>query len=353
MQPLTAPNMPGDRVSAAEEYANYPGNAASPPAAKGKGRDFALDENPYGGINNPYGPPDMYSEFGGTRGGSSVPPAIIPSSSGQRETLWQGPTDEALQQHNEGHAYEYEQQRQLEAERAEQDAEAAWRTDTPARVDVTGVNGTPSVEESATAPWEPLNVKNHRGATPDPQSAPGVPPVLEPPAILTDQTPHHPDHLDLPPPPSMAALTARSVTPSANSDFHTPMEQPDPLAGGAPEVPSSPSLSIPPPSALGAAGGGKISAAAFRKARPQPRTSLDSTEDVTSPTNGGARRLPVPPIGGAPPSVSGSASPALGQADAPRFGVADAPASEAHHDAYGDAEGEVSPPPQYGGDSLR
>ncbi|WVF67615.1 hypothetical protein IAT40_002373 [Kwoniella sp. CBS 6097] len=241
-QALRAPSIPREEhnIAAAEEYANYPGNVASPDT-KGKGREFSLDTaDPYGGItHNPYGEHDptgqqrpgltqgqshIYSDFGGTRE--------------QGEVMFQGPDDHhddhakgphethhahfaagpeistdipgpsgttnALDNEDAGgqHDYEYEQQKAIDAEEAwkKLDAEEqAWKEQAAKEeqqeaVDVAVVpsDGPPVLPnphspddvqvngQQLKSPWEPLNVK--RGNTPEPYSAQNSIPPPPPPA---------------------------------------------------------------------------------------------------------------------------------------------------------------------------
>ncbi|WVQ95191.1 hypothetical protein IAU59_002285 [Kwoniella sp. CBS 9459] len=234
-QALRAPSIPREEhnIAAAEEFANYPGNVASPDT-KGKGRQFSLDTaDPYGGItHNPYNEHDpngqqrpgmgsshIYSDFGGTRE--------------QGEVMFQGPEDHHDEQakpphgthhahfaanpetsselpgpsgvktventENDGeHDYEYEQQKAMDAEEAwkKLDAEEqAWKEQAakedqePAAGPSTGHPVLPNPhspdevqpnDQQLKSPWEPLNVK--RGNTPEPYAAQNsVPPPPPPP----------------------------------------------------------------------------------------------------------------------------------------------------------------------------
>jgi hypothetical protein len=147
--PLSTPPIQQERVVAAEEFANYPGNVASP-EAKGKNRDtaYGLDENPYGGYEADQ---DRYKEFGGQQDSYGT-------ASGGNQVVWQGPTEEALHAHSQreqqqGHDYEYEQQRQIDS--------AAWQEQsqaTPIAEHPNG-NGHDSAYPPATASsWDPLTV---------------------------------------------------------------------------------------------------------------------------------------------------------------------------------------------------
>lgn len=136
---LTSRNPHEASIQAAEEFGNYPGGDVASPASarfagqdtqyhqasytnKGKGRDYGLDDNPYGGVVVPgaSGADEnhAYREYGGTR----APSAGTPAAAGGH-VFWQGPTDEAL--HGSGgagpaapepvaHAYEYAQHAEME-----------------------------------------------------------------------------------------------------------------------------------------------------------------------------------------------------------------------------------------------
>lgn len=156
-------------MTAAEEFANYPGNVASP-ESKGKNREttYGLDENPYGGYVADH---DRYREYGGDRQES------YGSAGGGSQVVWQGPTEDALRAHAQreeeqrqyqserGHDYEYEQQRQMDADAV------AWReTQPPVQEEQEQELGKGNDEEhlpnphAGGAPWEPLSIK--RGQTP-------------------------------------------------------------------------------------------------------------------------------------------------------------------------------------------
>ncbi|OCF57747.1 hypothetical protein L486_05212 [Kwoniella mangroviensis CBS 10435] len=378
-QALRPPSLPREReepnVAAAEEFANYPGNVASPDH-KGKGREFSLDTaDPYGGISaNPYDPAHtthapqshIYSEFGGHRRETGevmfnhddhhpdpapqLPPIGLggPSGSAQPHT----PIEDTQPEHG----YEYQQQKATDADEAWKKLEReeqAWKEAAEKEEleqeqhDTSGV-GLPNPysseekgpEGTLKSPWEPLNVK--RGNTPEPYppasqapapapaatAAPGLGQPLNippPPVITNNEVVKSPTTLDIPP------LPRPSFTP-AGSEFYTPAEvlDRDPLA--------SPSL----PSANGSVGG-KISAAAFRKGT-KPRGSLEP-DDESDSTSKMIRRLPVPPTNAA--SIALPASPAPGKEN---------PYDTGRFDDAGQIQGRTphSPPPGYQPeDSLR
>ena len=115
--------LPGqESLAAAEEYGNVPpaghagmpgagtgyGNSAPPPvgaggAGAGTGAgghhvNFALDDNPYGGLDGRYGSDNnAYREYGGLR--SDAADGVRPGQ-GQGQVVWQGPTEEALARQN-------------------------------------------------------------------------------------------------------------------------------------------------------------------------------------------------------------------------------------------------------------
>ncbi|EIW68385.1 hypothetical protein TREMEDRAFT_74265 [Tremella mesenterica DSM 1558] len=338
MLPLTAPNLPrlsGDRISAAEEFAHYPGNAVSP-ESKPTSRDYmnASYPNPSDPYNSDpsQSQSNIYDEFGGMR----PPPTGILNAGGSgsgAHVVWQGPTEEALNVNE--HDYERVQQREMDQEAAawQSVSEGVTTTEVP-EIQVPIEN-----EEVPTSPWEPLNVKRDHSVTPTPDP-------LNP--LATLGTPINPNSIptgngvgvgvkdDLLPPPNMAQLTTRIPTP-ATGEFYTPSEGPDPLNEIRTTVPrpSSPALSIPPPQPGG--GGGKISAAAFRRPRPLPRNS--EGEELPSP--GGIRRLPVPPSGG---FTSGNSGPNQ---------MNPTPNEGREEDAFPTAEAIPSPPPTYGEENLR
>lgn len=251
--------MQGDRVTAAEEFANYPGNVASP-QTKGKNRDtaYGLDENPYGGYVADH---DRYREYGGQRQDSYTGSAAA-AAGNPNLVVWQGPTEEALRAHatreiyqsevGHGHNYEYEQQKQMDTD------SAAWRDTqphdqrTPNGVGET-MNGDGQVPLSnphaGGAPWGPLSI--NRGQTPVTDDVNGAanghvrhmstPPVtdqqqqqhqLEPPLELSDPGRTQMDGtgtppisagtmIDLPPPNPAFLNDNRARTPQ--DGFYTPM----------------------------------------------------------------------------------------------------------------------------------
>lgn len=236
--------MHGDRVTAAEEFANYPGNVASP-ETKGKNRDtaYGLDENPYGGYVADH---DRYREYGGQRQDSYGADA-----SGGNQVVWQGPTEEALRAHatrgetyapERGHDYEYEQQKQLDAD------SAAWRDTqphnqhTPNGEQVNADGGPLTNPHEGGAPWGPLSVKRGQSPGPDTNGTSHVhfstAPAsgdhdLAPPLEITDPAGQsHPNGtatppttgvgmIDLPPPNPAFMNTDRARTPQEG--FYTPM----------------------------------------------------------------------------------------------------------------------------------
>lgn len=317
--------------------------------------------------------------------------------------VWQGPPEEAVQsngrrsheRHNgehqphverEQHAdpnhgasaqdYEYEQQRQRDAERALPDppreAEASTAADIPRpHYDEVATNASTPNEEpgSLKSPWEPLNVRRDRSATPEPaltlrdanlgapisipstdtdQSAhnygePSVPRSAEqePPSVVehaippaAEQTvhavpdqavltspPNHvvhtiasPTSIEMPPRPSFFNTNSTAPTPTpGDGGFYTPLEGPSMTSlpesvptsfqaekRPAPQTVSSPTVPVPV--------GGKISAAAFRRAA-KPRTSVDP-EDPGSAISPVARKLPFPPGRAETPTGSGGGLPA-------------------------------------------
>lgn len=134
-------------IRAAEEFGNFPGGEVASPmsvrsgqdqqqqyhqtsySGKGKGRDYGLDENPYGGVVVPGPAADenhAYREYGGTRA-SPAASGLAGGPAVNSQVFWQGPTDEAL--HASGgaggaapepvaHAYEYAQQAEMDAAHA-------------------------------------------------------------------------------------------------------------------------------------------------------------------------------------------------------------------------------------------
>ncbi|ORY20374.1 Eisosome component PIL1-domain-containing protein [Naematelia encephala] len=326
---LTAPTFPTDerRISAAEDYAHLPGNVGGRTDLKGKGRDYSLDDSPYG-------------EYGGER-------------SNGNQVVWQGPTDEALASETEtsAQAYEYEQQRALDAE------EAAWReqqTETEVGPGPDGaITQDVSDRDNLTSPWEPLQVRRSP-PSPEPQSQPQPQPIIEETAVLgapiaapaptIQENGHNPDYISMPPPPTISDMSA-PPTPGAEG-FYTPLEGPSPPVGRTSEErfesPAITSLPIVPV-------GGKISAAAFRRAA-KPRTSLDPDEVSAS---GGIRRLPVPPLGG----TTRSDTPSTLSASGVPLPVSPSIISEDQGN-FADAPGDSEAPPVYGHqttepDSLR
>ncbi|WWC71314.1 uncharacterized protein I206_105268 [Kwoniella pini CBS 10737] len=377
-QALRAPSIPREReepnVAAAEEYANYPGNVASPDQ-KGKGRDFALDTaDPYGGItHNPYDATQsqqqshIYGDFGGHRR-ETQPGEVMFNHDDHRDSVPQLPplgdtapipsgSGEPLRSQDEPeHDYEYEQQKAMDAEEAWkklEKEEQAWKEaaeneqleqdhgvgsselpnpHVPEEAAHAGVNGG---NDNLKSPWEPLNVR--RGNTPEPYSSANhsnghqlndkaldptagfglgqpveIPPVnTVPTPIVNNDVITSPATLEIPPVPRP------SFTP-AQSEFYTPTGtlDRDPLA-------------TPPiiPAASSSAGGGRISAAAFRKGtKPQPRPSLDPDDGLYSPsgdsdsTSKMIRRLPIPPMSpslGSNPVGTGAAGIALPASPAP------------------------------------
>lgn len=178
---------------------------------------YGLDDNPYGGIDS--GPqaldPNVYGEYGGVRG-PQLPPLHHLREGG--ETLWHGPTEQALReqnrqsdgieyaqariasmygarpavntgsgtatppavsfapgsaatpvnphQHNAGmdHDYEYAQQAELDAQ-AEHPEQEAWK-DAPTGHLPPGQ--TPVVADAAVSPpWQPLNVRREKSPGPE------------------------------------------------------------------------------------------------------------------------------------------------------------------------------------------
>jgi len=394
-------------VVAAEEFANYPGNVASP-EAKGKNRDtvYGLDQNPYGGYEADQ---DRYKEYGGERQNE------YGSASGGDQVVWQGPTEEALHAHSQreqqksdpryqseqGHDYEYEQQKHMDAEAA------AWRGQesvAPIAEYPNGHGHDESIYPPATASsWEPLSVNRETtvtdtngSSTPIPSAqiahdSLGAPLDLAPPVVDERNIAPSPSELSELAPPNAAFMTnSRGATPAEG--FYTPMEeldadpinqlerleqmekdyevpapavQNDTAIVAPPPPPPPPPMPIPVPSGRDSptpmtpnsptsasmfggssrtGGGGKISAAAFRRGA-KPRMS---TDDEASSS---ARRLPVPPMEsplvGVPPTIVQT----LPNGETER--VHDGAATEEGHGAWGEARRESDPPPVYGGESLR
>ncbi|ORX38258.1 Eisosome component PIL1-domain-containing protein [Kockovaella imperatae] len=470
-------------VAAAEqfEHPHSPNDPMHQPVDfKGKGRDFSLDEaNPYGGFDNPY-----------DRGTGRYPrtdQGATPNEASNQggQVFWQGPTEEALKAHSaqqeSGHDYEYDQQRQMDAEHA------AWQGGNVPQVPVvqepTPEAGHPQTEESVPVlgapaseynvqeqisnlppgaaaastlqrPWEPLNVRKDRAHSPTPvtlQDGPAPPaedsqesrprPVSQDPlsgigALMTstdiDEHDHH-ESIPEPKPEQRSSLEAHRI-PAPPSDsgsragFHTPAGGEAQEGGNAEYFPTPSQLPVPPrigsparsssplprssspapshsqqgsitsPIAASYApttGGGKISAAAFR--RPKPRTSDEvsrADDSPISPTyaNGNTafpssstaspgRRLPVPPgaqsngggtgIGMGIPPASPSALPPVVAAGLPVAGGPETPIEAnfalpasppqvstsrldpRHSGNFADVQGESSPPPTYHDESLR
>lgn len=404
-------------MTAAEEFANYPGNVASP-ETKGKNRDttYGLDENPYGGYEADQ---DRYKEYGGQRMDS-----YGSAGTAGNQVVWQGPTEEALHAHSQreqekqrdpryqseqGHDYEYEQQKQMDAD------SAAWRETpahnqaeqsfTPIAEHPTGDLQSPPATASS---WEPLSVKRDQApmadtngshlptSTGEASNVPlGAPVDLAPPTTDRDNAPSPSELSELAPPnPAFMNDGVRAQTP--NDGFYTPMEgldadpinqlerleqmekdyvipqsqstefattsgppppQPINVPTGrdspAPMTPSSPtSANMYGHRSTSSSGGGKISAAAFRRGA-KPRMSGDDEESRS------ARRLPVPPLasdsqgqvqGVVPPTIVQTLpSGEVGQPVHPQHETG----TEEGHAAYGDARMESDPPPVYAGESLR
>jgi len=328
--------------------------------------------NPYGGDEHAYG------DYGGTKGNGD-------------HVVWQGPPDDMIHGNEQdahdaiGSAmadegggttpevgagrpqdYEYEQQRQLDAERVEtQQAEAAFTGDTlhpPHDQDVVSSVSTPYEEPgNLNSPWEPLNVKRDHAA--DPESMTLRDANLGPPiSVATTDTDHtaqpaghtphtvtSPTSIDLPPPPTSFRNGMPSVSTPGDGDggFYTPLEGPT-LEQAPVAFPES------RPIPAGVPVGGRISAAAFRRAK--PRTSLDHDE-AGSPLSPMLRRLPVPPLRPETPVDAGvalAASPSIASEDyGYRFGHGHVWKVEQDAQSFADAKEEASPPPVNGGDSLR
>lgn len=241
-----------------------PGRIPNVTAVPPPGGSYGLDENPYGGIRNTY--------YGGDE------------TDARRQTLWQGPTEDALRQQNrasdgieyaqariasmyghsngvspsvndkplasiptnqqipeEGHDYEHEQQAEMDRQHElEQAAQRDQPDVVPAQdelpnphtgVPVGGVYPAEGLGKVLTPPWQPLNVK--RGATtPEPRQLHDnpVPPFINEPSVdnapLTGHSESHSNTSDLIPPPSMAQLHARAPTPGTEG-FRTPPETPN------------------------------------------------------------------------------------------------------------------------------
>ncbi|WWC90445.1 uncharacterized protein L201_005380 [Kwoniella dendrophila CBS 6074] len=348
-QALRAPSIPRERqdstdIAAAEEFANYPGNVASP-EQKGKGREFSLDTaDPYGGItNNPYDQnhasqpqSHIYSEFGGHRretgevmfnhddhhadSAPQIPPIVGgtdeplggPSTSGE-------PYTPPVENDQREHDYEYEQQKAMDAEEAwkklekEEEAwkEAAEKEEEQDQVADTSLpnphvsSEVQHVDNSLKSPWEPLNVK--RGTTPEPYTSVSLHdnPVpnhssagygLPPGAVLANPLG---EPLEIQPPtPAPASNTAPA--PIVNQDVVTspttldipPLPRPSFTPAGSEfytptetldrdPIASSPIVANPSSSSGMGGSGGKISAAAFRRGT-KPRNSTDPEETMNS-----------------------------------------------------------------------
>ena len=371
-QSLSSPS----NIAAAEEFANYPANAASPPTAipKGKGRDFSLDDSdPYGGItHNPYrdgGHAD--GDYGGMR------------AAGSDHVVWQGPGEDDSQGngHEDGedldepaannpdvvaHDHEYDQPRQLVAERAESAPEQQLAVDTNDTLpntheqDVVDNDASTPYDEMR-SPWEPLNLRRDHTATPEHtilRDANLGPPISMP-TTDTDQPLQQshpitsPTSIELPPPPTSFHDLQPAQTPGGDGQFYTPMEGPSMSLPDHLPVETRPATQ--PASFAPVALGGKISAAAFRRAA-KPQASLD-LEDSGSSLSPMTRRLPVPP--GRPETPVGAtvalpASPSIADEDH-RFEARHALGRRVDNDAeiHAEARKERSPPPSYANDSLR
>ena len=395
---ITTPQLPHHDLSAAEDYAHHPGGSNVPPPSqptygrKGKSVHYGMDESdPYGGISNAYDQQQtMYDDFGGSRGGQGG------------HVVWQGPTEDAVRgNHGQGrngddgsnHDYEYEQQRQLNAE------EAAWQESQghppsgpgQARLPLSGVSSSsahpfspaPADDPKLEAPWQPLNVRRDRSVSPDPVSLrDGAPPTLDAPnmgeSIRMPETGG--DYVTSPQEVLQRPPPIRSMDSSNSRDgFYTPREgnTPEPThaplpssAGPAPPAPLPLPSPIPPPQATTtyqmAPGSAKISAAAFRR---KPRgTSLDPEE--TGPMYGSdqsrqpqSRKLPyppgAPPPGTAPGGYGGMAGASGVRPETPIEASFELPASPTDRHrrdggTFADVMGDASPPPMYGhDDSLR
>lgn len=239
-----------ESIAAAEEFGHFPGGMPASPPTPGRqaygtsvpppgGGNYGLDENPYGGIENRFSTVgsngNNYGEYGGVRQSGTV--------NEKGETLWQGPTEDALKQQNRGSdgieyaqariasmyghpstsgrpsppvrgasasfvppagsqipegEPDYEHQQQAEMDRQNQQEQAAWRdqagpSGSAAPALATPINTLPNpygedevtptqdrpTESALNAPWQPLNVKR---ATPEPTSLydPPVPAPNEP-----------------------------------------------------------------------------------------------------------------------------------------------------------------------------
>lgn len=368
--PLRTPSIPHDEhsIAVANEYADYPANAPTSPESKGKQREtYSVDvAEPYDGIEqNPYaskttnGQQHIYSEFGGTRqvmfqdsnndhpsaSELAIPPAPGPSGTEHGE--------------EKGHDYEYEQQKQMDAEDAWKKLEAeeaAWKSQETAETlpnphspteTIPAAVPAPVAQESGDmyAPWQPLNLKKENNIESPTTTLHDAPTPVAPapsfaPIPLGEPTNHAPVQTEVLSsseliPPQTSWRAGASPTPGA-SDFHTPLSSPNPgldntgLNNG-PVDKEAPREYFP--SNMGT--GGKISAAAFRKGT-KPKTSMGPEDSPNTSAGssvvsiGEVRRLPVPPHG--PADIELPASPA--------------PGTTKHEDGY--EEGRVaSPPPVY------
>ena len=274
-----APHLPNPhQVAAAEEFGTLPhGVNGTLNGTKGKDRDYSLDTaDPYGGLSNPYQAHQSspYDEFGGTRGAAN-----------DRHVMFQGPTtDEAAPSPKVD--YEYEQQKQLDAE------ERAWREGQPTTSVPTGLGAvippvqhevqptTTQVDENGLGvPWQPLNVKRERGsANSIALHDDGVPQLDTPDLGERIAAPGHstrnhqtgymenrandvhgqsndymtsPTTIDLPPPPPIGSMYGGggAATPPEREGFYTPLEGPTPEPfhpSTLPDQPSPPFDSVPP-----------------------------------------------------------------------------------------------------------
>lgn len=304
--------------------------------------------DPYGGIEkDPYSPETtngqhkIYSEFGGTRQVMFQDPNNDhPSTSELAIRSAPGPSGTG---HEEGkvHGYEYEQQKQMDAEDAWKKLEAeeaAWKSQETVEtqsnphsptetIPATVPAPAPQEDGDMYAPWQPLNLKKENSAeSPATISHDGPVPVAHSPTLapipLGEPTNPAPvETEDLPPselvPPQPAWRAGATPTPGA-SEFHTPLSSPNPAldntglnSGSVDKEPAREYF----PSNMGT--GGKISAAAFRKGT-KPKTSLGPEDSpntsVGSPVTsiGEVRRLPIPPSG--PAGIELPASPVSGTA---------------------------------------
>ncbi|KAK4689622.1 hypothetical protein P7C73_g485, partial [Tremellales sp. Uapishka_1] len=259
-------------VVAAEEYAHYPGNVASP-SAQGKDRGYSSHDG-YGGLShNPYAPRPVEDESGAQRG----------------EVVFAEPPETS----DPSHDYEWEQQKQMDVERAKE--EAVWReneTEAGERI--------PSPVPDEAPPrksWEPLNISREKAVSPagdqlHHMGAPLAPPI----DASNDLSVPHPtsaeDDLPLAPPPPISDFQSSSPRPdlgsratSQNEGFYTPLEGPgfnfaERGVLGSSVVPTT----------------GKISAGAFRKgAGGAPRTRGTSLSPDLDPEELSKRKIGSPP----------------------------------------------------------